>query len=220
MHCFRKAYWRKGNFDRCVTLRTEDLTVVIVSDTQLSASCTLDGCVKIYTSRVDSVATETTKLLGGLATSSKGPEEGEADDQGDDDEQPDKPVKKKHASRSGNTSTLNSTLIRFSRKTSADFDEGGARGLLLNHLNVDAEGKIIFDAGDARDEGDEDEEEEEQEEQEVKAKGRMKLRSRNVGYDDEEEDDEQATEKLDRKAKKASRKTEVDPKKLDIQRLR
>ncbi|KAK3810023.1 MAG: condensin complex subunit 2/barren, partial [Benniella sp.] len=34
------------------------------------ASCTLDGCVKIYISRVDSVATETTKLLGGLATSS------------------------------------------------------------------------------------------------------------------------------------------------------
>lgn len=33
------------------------------------ASCTLDGCVKVYTSRVDSVATETTKLLGGLATS-------------------------------------------------------------------------------------------------------------------------------------------------------
>jgi len=69
-HCFRKAYRRRNRFDGCVTLRTEDLTVIIVSDTQLSASCTLDGCVKIYTSRVDSVATETTKLLGGLATSS------------------------------------------------------------------------------------------------------------------------------------------------------
>lgn len=33
------------------------------------ASCTLDGCVKIYTSRVDSVATETGKLLSGLADS-------------------------------------------------------------------------------------------------------------------------------------------------------
>ena len=31
------------------------------------ASCTLDGCVKIYTSRVDSVATETGRLLSGLA---------------------------------------------------------------------------------------------------------------------------------------------------------
>lgn len=31
------------------------------------ASCTLDGCVKIYTSRVDSVASETSRLLSGLA---------------------------------------------------------------------------------------------------------------------------------------------------------
>lgn len=33
------------------------------------ASVSLDGCVKIYTSRVDSVATETGKLLSGLADS-------------------------------------------------------------------------------------------------------------------------------------------------------
>ena len=48
------------------------------------ASCTLDGCVKIYTSRVDSVATETGKLLSGLADSGskkgkKGEEEGEGE---------------------------------------------------------------------------------------------------------------------------------------------
>lgn len=35
------------------------------------------------------------------------------------------------------------------KKTSADFDEGGARGLLLNHLNVFQNGRIIFDASDA-----------------------------------------------------------------------
>ena len=34
------------------------------------------------------------------------------------------------------------------RKTSADFDEGGARGLLLNHLNISSNGRLIFDAGD------------------------------------------------------------------------
>lgn len=34
------------------------------------ASCTLDGCVKIYTSRVDSVATETNRLLTGLVDNS------------------------------------------------------------------------------------------------------------------------------------------------------
>jgi condensin complex subunit 2 len=44
------------------------------------ASCTLDGCVKIYTSRVDSVATETGKLLSGLAESgSKKNKQGEGD---------------------------------------------------------------------------------------------------------------------------------------------
>lgn len=58
------------------------------------ASCTLDGCVKIYTSRVDSVATETGKLLSGLADSnskqSKRGEEVEEDEgeaeEGDDGE--------------------------------------------------------------------------------------------------------------------------------------
>ena len=54
------------------------------------ASCTLDGCVKIYTSRVDSVATETGKLLSGLADSGnkkrKGEEEGDAQAEGEDEE--------------------------------------------------------------------------------------------------------------------------------------
>lgn len=35
------------------------------------------------------------------------------------------------------------------KKTSADFDEGGARGLLLNHLSIDKDCKIVFDASDA-----------------------------------------------------------------------
>lgn len=56
------------------------------------ASCTLDGCVKIYTSRVDSVATETGKLLSGLADSGNKKqrgdtegEEGEGEDGEDED---------------------------------------------------------------------------------------------------------------------------------------
>lgn len=47
------------------------------------ASCTLDGCVKIYTSRVDSVATETGKLLSGLADSAGG-KKGRGTDRGDE----------------------------------------------------------------------------------------------------------------------------------------
>lgn len=34
------------------------------------------------------------------------------------------------------------------KKASADFDEGGAKGLLLNHLAIDAEGRIVFDSSD------------------------------------------------------------------------
>ena len=55
------------------------------------ASCTLDGCVKIYTSRVDSVATETGKLLSGLADSGnkkrRGEDERESGDDGEDNEE-------------------------------------------------------------------------------------------------------------------------------------
>jgi condensin complex subunit 2 len=56
------------------------------------ASCTLDGCVKIYTSRVDSVATETGKLLSGLADSRdrkarEAEAEGEAADEDEEGEE-------------------------------------------------------------------------------------------------------------------------------------
>ena len=69
------------------------------------ASCTLDGCVKIYTSRVDSVATETGKLLSGLADSgsrkqhrNEDDETNEEDGEGGDDEGEDG-VKKKTKKR-------------------------------------------------------------------------------------------------------------------------
>lgn len=34
------------------------------------------------------------------------------------------------------------------KKASADFDEGGAKGLLLNHLMIDSQGRIVFDSSD------------------------------------------------------------------------
>lgn len=64
------------------------------------ASCTLDGCVKIYTSRVDSVASETGKLLSGLADSGGGKKakeraEGEEGESGDEEEEGEDGVRKK-----------------------------------------------------------------------------------------------------------------------------
>lgn len=71
------------------------------------ASCTLDGCVKIYTSRVDSVATETGKLLSGLADSGnkkrkENDVEGEEGDEEDgEEEEGEDGVKKKARKRVG-----------------------------------------------------------------------------------------------------------------------
>ncbi|KAI9748971.1 MAG: hypothetical protein M1835_001667 [Candelina submexicana] len=142
------------------------------------ASCTLDGCVKIYTSRVDSVATETGKLLSGLADGGSkkrrcGDEEGDEGEEGEEEIEGEDGVKKrikKRAQRSSEATLapsfaplqLKKFELEFSvdplfKKASADFDEGGAKGLLLNHLAIDAQGRIVFDssddAGDATAEG-------------------------------------------------------------------
>ncbi|KAI9772235.1 MAG: hypothetical protein M1840_000984 [Geoglossum simile] len=138
------------------------------------ASCTLDGCIKIYTSRVDSVATETGKLLSGLADSGnkkRGEEDGcEGGDGSEDDEGEGSGKRgKKRAQRSSeatlapsfSTLQLKKFELEFSvdplfKKASADFDEGGAKGLLLNHLSIDAQGRIVFDSSDDARDGNEE----------------------------------------------------------------
>ncbi|KAG9238321.1 putative condensin complex subunit 2 [Amylocarpus encephaloides] len=141
------------------------------------ASCTLDGCVKIYTSRVDSVATETGKLLSGLADSGTNKKKrGESEEGGENEEEVEdedgvvrkKPQKRAQRSSEATLATSFASLqlkrfeLEFSvdplfKKASADFDEGGAKGLLLNHLSIDSQGRIVFDssddAGDATGEG-------------------------------------------------------------------
>lgn len=131
------------------------------------ASCTLDGCVKIYTSRVDSVATDTGKLLSGLAESGNKKRRGE-DAEGDDGEDEEgeegedgQKKRKKRAARSAEATLATSftqlqnkkmelelSVDPLFKKASADFDEGGAKGLLLNHLAIDSQGRIVFDSSD------------------------------------------------------------------------
>ncbi|GAA5843606.1 hypothetical protein JCM3766R1_002427 [Sporobolomyces carnicolor] len=154
------------------------------------ASCTLDGCVKIWTSRVDSVATETGKLLSGLGEEGGGANAGaDHDDDDDDDEDGDEDDGKQGGGRKSKKRATTATLaddfsklriksfdLEFTvdplfKKTSADFDEGGAGGILMNHLGCDGNMKVVFDAGDAKlecvEEEDEDEEEAEEEEEDV-----------------------------------------------------
>ncbi|KAI0666748.1 condensin complex subunit 2/barren [Trametes maxima] len=138
------------------------------------ASCTLDGCVKIWTSRVDSVGTETGKLLSNLAN------EGQPDDDGADEGSdaggsagPSQAARKRKAYRSESTLAKSAAQLRnkkldleFSvdplfRKTCADFDEGGAQGLLMNHLGLtvtpDGSLRVVFDASDSVAKGEEEE---------------------------------------------------------------
>ena len=151
------------------------------------ASCTLDGCVKIWTSRVDSVGTETGKLLSNLAHRA-------ADDDGDDDPdgagadgadgaEPSQAQKKRKGYRSESTLAKNPAQLRtkkldleFSvdplfRKTCADFDEGGAQGLLMNHLGLtvapDGSLRVVFDASDSVAKDDEEEQPLEEERDEI-----------------------------------------------------
>ena len=142
------------------------------------ASCTLDGCIKVWTSRVDSIVVETGRLLNGLqnelAEGGKGKRggreegaEGDADDDledGSGDEGDDATGgsgKKRKRSKAKDTTLakdfsqiqakkldLEFTVDPLFKKTSADFDEGGAGGLLMNHLGVDHKARIVFDAGD------------------------------------------------------------------------
>lgn len=124
------------------------------------ASATLDGCVKIYLSRVESAASETGKLLSGLATKKgqmelEGPED-EAEE--DDNENPSGTRKERRINR-----VVESTLVSFDtlrikkldqelaidplfKKALAEFDEGGAKSLLLNTLSIDSSGRVVFDA--------------------------------------------------------------------------
>ena len=131
------------------------------------ASCTLDGCVKIWTSRVDSVNDETNKLLRGVRDGPGGGDsENEDDPDGADGGPGSQRTQRKGTHRAEATLAKSAAQLRskkldleFSvdplfKKTCADFDEGGAHGLLMNHLSlgvgIDGGGlRVVFDASDA-----------------------------------------------------------------------
>lgn len=163
-----------------------DLNVLRDSENNINfqkASATLDGCVKIYSSRVDSVTTETGKLLSGLAqkknttksSSSGNPDDSEVDgiggrsDGADDDihidpltglpisNDTDAQSKRRTFNRVLETTLVDFEAIRLKeldqelnidplfKKALVDFDEGGAKSLLLNALNIDNTARVVFD---------------------------------------------------------------------------
>lgn len=138
------------------------------------ASCTLDAGVKIYSYRVDSVHSEVFKLLGGMTRAGPAPAQ-EAEAAGDDGEEgtgedeeggagEGKKRRKARAIETDPSKTLadpeSMNVKKFDlafavdplfRKTSAQFDAGGARGLLLNNLSVYNGCHILFDSLEAPD---------------------------------------------------------------------
>ncbi|KAG9873842.1 barren, partial [Aureobasidium melanogenum] len=130
----------------------------------------------------------------GLADSGNKKKRGEEDDQENEDAEDEegedgtkkKTKKKTHRSEATLATSfaqlqLKKMELEFSvdplfKKASADFDEGGAKGLLLNHLSIDNTGRIVFDSSDDAQDDDESRrdsmvagEEEKPDEEELKA---------------------------------------------------
>ena len=126
------------------------------------ASCTLDGCVKIYSSRVDSIADETDKLMNGLMDE-KQLEVGTVNEPEDEDSEQVQSVgkeKKKTPSSTVLVNTLESNpealnLKRFEteappsvvpifKKISTLFDENCSRSFLLSTVPINSNGELSF----------------------------------------------------------------------------
>jgi condensin complex subunit 2 len=95
------------------------------------------------------VVTFLTRIIGVAETGEDGEEGGEGGE-----------AKKRKAHRQEATLAKNAAQLQTKKldlefavdplfkKTSGDFDEGGAQGLLMNHLGVDSGLRVIFDAMD------------------------------------------------------------------------
>ncbi|XP_066311943.1 condensin complex subunit 2 [Miscanthus floridulus] len=129
------------------------------------ASCTLEAGVKIYSLRVDSVHSEAYKVLGGINRAGRG-EEADLEEGSNVEPAQDEGINKKDADRRiSPASTLESSFEALNVKkfdvaftvdplyhqTTAQFDEGGAKGLLLYNLGVYGSCRVLFDSFEAPD---------------------------------------------------------------------
>ncbi|KAL1812911.1 hypothetical protein ACET3Z_022976 [Daucus carota] len=124
------------------------------------ASCTLEAGVKIYSMRVDSVHSEAYKVLGAIKRVGQGNEDGTVEDSDISAGQEENKLKKEKDRKLSPISTLESSYELLNVKkfdaafaidplyhqTSAQFDEGGAKGLLLNNLGVYGGCRVLFDS--------------------------------------------------------------------------
>ncbi|MQL72080.1 hypothetical protein Taro_004428 [Colocasia esculenta] len=124
------------------------------------ASCTLEAGVKIYSLRVDSVHSEAYKVLGGINRAGRDDDKENIPEVDNIDTQQECITKKELDKKMSPLSTLESSFDALNVKkfdvaftvdplyhqTSAQFDEGGAKGLLLNNLGVFGRCRVLFDS--------------------------------------------------------------------------
>ena len=118
------------------------------------ASCTLQASVQIYEKRVDSTHMDTFRMLDNVNRTGKRSEV---------DGEKHRESRRKHKGKA-NGSTLEANLNAITttkvekeydvdplfRKMSKTFDEGGAEGMLLNHLLVHSGPRVIFDTSNTQ----------------------------------------------------------------------
>ncbi|CAI9294780.1 unnamed protein product [Lactuca saligna] len=124
------------------------------------ASCTLEAGVRIYSMRVDSVHSEAYKVLGGISRVALEAEQDTVEDGNTENMPGERTSKKEKEIKLSPLSTLESSFEALNVKkfdvafavdplyhqTTAQFDEGGSKGLLLNNLGVYGGCRMIFDS--------------------------------------------------------------------------
>ncbi|KAK9089733.1 hypothetical protein Scep_028815 [Stephania cephalantha] len=155
----QKNTWELGLIDHL----SEIIKVEAEDDVETNfqkASCTLEAGVKIYALRVDSVYTEAYKVLGGINRAGREDEQEATVEDGNSETVKDDGRAKKDADKKiSPLSTLDSfealNVKKFDvafavdplyHQMTAQFDEGGAKGLLLNNLGVYGGCRVVFDS--------------------------------------------------------------------------
>ncbi|XP_059662453.1 condensin complex subunit 2-like isoform X2 [Cornus florida] len=125
------------------------------------ASCTLEAGVKIYSMRVDSVHSEAYKVLGRISWAGGEDEEetvveGDSINNGQDEGGSKNGLDRKISPLSTLEPSYEALNVKkfevafavdpLYRQTSAQFDEGGAKGLLLNNLGIYGGCRVLFDS--------------------------------------------------------------------------
>ncbi|XP_076934612.1 condensin complex subunit 2-like [Bidens hawaiensis] len=124
------------------------------------ASCTLEAGVRIYSMRVDSVHSEAYKVLGGISRVAQDAEQDTVHDDNSNNMQVEGTTKKEKEHKLSPLTTLESSFEALNVKkfdvafavdplyhqTTAQFDEGGSKGFLLNNLGVYGGCRMVFDS--------------------------------------------------------------------------